>query len=53
VDLRLDFVNQDYLGFLSLDLDFMLDLVFHFRGFGGVAIDLAIHQERPALAEVT
>jgi hypothetical protein len=43
----LHFVNQDYLGFLSLDMDLMLDLVLHWRVFGKVAIDLAIHQERP------
>jgi hypothetical protein len=48
VDLVIDFVNQDYLGFLSLDVDLMLDLVLHLRGFGEVGIDLAIHQERPA-----
>jgi len=44
----LDFVNKDYLGFLSLDVDLMLDLVLHLRRFGEVAIDLAIHRERPA-----
>ena len=44
----LDFVNKDYLGFLSLDVDLMIDLVLHFWGFREVAIDLVIHRERPA-----
>jgi hypothetical protein len=39
VDLRLNFVNKDYLGFLSLDVDLMLDLVLHLRGFGEVVLD--------------
>jgi hypothetical protein len=38
VDLVIDFVNQDYLGFLSLDVDLMLALVLHLRGFGEVGI---------------
>ena len=47
----LDFVNKDYLGFLSLDVDLMLHLVLHLRRFGEVAIDLAIHREIDQLAE--
>jgi hypothetical protein len=31
VDLMLDFLNKYYLGFVSLDMDLMLDLVLHLR----------------------
>jgi hypothetical protein len=31
VDSMLDFLNKYYLGFVSLDMDLMLDLVLHLR----------------------
>jgi hypothetical protein len=48
-----DFLNKDnyMLGFLCLNVDLMLDLVLHLKGFGKVAVDLAIHQERPTRVE--
>jgi hypothetical protein len=33
MDLKLDVVNKDYLGFLSLDVDLVIDLVLHLWGF--------------------
>jgi hypothetical protein len=43
VDLLLDFMNKDYLDFLSLYVDLMLDLVVHLRGFGDIVVHLTIH----------
>jgi hypothetical protein len=38
MDLMLDFVNKDYLRVLSLDVNLMLDAVFHLRGFNCLVV---------------